>query len=73
MIITLMPFTAKSFFSYVKYYDVDELIDGHRQDSRYKNAFTINHSVKDFEKFHKRLKGMKRELKLLIKTNRNND
>lgn len=65
MIITLMPFTAKSFLSYVKDFDVDELIDLYRQDPGYRNAFTIAQSLKDFRRFHKRLKCLKKELKLI--------
>lgn len=56
MIITLQPFTKKEFLSYVEDFSVDEEIDSHRQDQRYKDAFKISESVKDFEAFHNSLK-----------------
>lgn len=59
MIITLMPFNLKEFKHYVLNFNVDEEIDLHRQDERYKKAFTIKESVKDFEQFKKRLKQIK--------------
>lgn len=56
MIIWLNPFTADEFKSYVDDFDVDEQIDSHRQDPRYKNDFTISQSLKDFTDFHNHLK-----------------
>ena len=37
-------------------FSVDEEIDIHRQDERYRNAFTCRQSVKDFESWEQRLK-----------------
>ena len=56
MIIWLNPFTADEFKSYVKDFDIDEEIDLHRQDLRYKNNFTVAQSLKDFTDFHNHLK-----------------
>lgn len=66
MIATLMPFNIKEFKRYVNNFNVDEEIDLHRQDERYKNAFTIKQSVKDFENFQKRLKKVKKDLKKIL-------
>jgi len=41
---------------------VDEEIDLHRQDERYKNAFSISESVKDFTDFYNWLKEIKNKL-----------
>lgn len=38
------------------YMDVDDEIDTHRQDERYKKDFTITQSLRDFKKFHSDLK-----------------
>lgn len=56
MIITLMPFTKEEFIDYVNDFNIDGEIDLHRQDQRYKDAFTISSSVKDFTDFHNHLK-----------------
>lgn len=56
MIITLMPFTIEEFIDYVNDFDVDDEIDTHRQDERYKKDFTISQSLKDFKKFQNDLK-----------------
>ena len=56
MIIVLNPFSEESFKSYVEDYDIDELIDLHRQDKRYCDAFKISESLKDFTDFHNHLK-----------------
>ena len=56
MIIWLNPFTIKEFLSYVDDFNVDEIIDLHRQDQKYKNCFTITQSVNDFTKFYNHLK-----------------
>lgn len=56
MIINLIPFTKEEFIDYVNDFDVDDLIDTHRQDVNYKKNFTISQSLKDFKKFHSDLK-----------------
>ena len=56
MIFCLMPFTVESFIERVNNFDVDEEIDLHRQDKRYRDAFKITDSVKDFTDFHDHLK-----------------
>jgi len=65
MIITLIPFTAEQFIEYVNNFNVDDEIDLHRQDKRYKDAFRISESVKDFTDFHEQLK----EIALKLITN----
>lgn len=62
MLIYLQPFTAKEFIKYVNDFDIDELIDLHRQDQGYKDAFKISESVKDFTEFHDNLKEIERVL-----------
>lgn len=37
-------------------FDVDEEIDTHRQDEKYRNNFTIRQSLEDFERFEEKLK-----------------
>ena len=56
MVINLMPFTSEQFIKYVNDFDIDEEIDLHRQDKRYRDAFKITESVKDFTDFHNHLK-----------------
>ena len=56
MIITLQTFIKEEFFDYVDDFDVDELIDLHRQDKSYRANFTISQSLKDFTDFHNNLK-----------------
>jgi hypothetical protein len=51
MIISLIPFTAESFIDYVDNFDVDEEIDVHRQDERYKKAFSLGVSLDDFNAY----------------------
>jgi hypothetical protein len=63
MIHFLNPFTVEEFERQVNGFDVDEEIDSHRQDQRYKDAFRISQSVKDFEEYHTRLKEVLEELK----------
>lgn len=41
----------KQFSDYVDGFDVDEKIDLHRQDDRYRNDFTIRESLEDFEDY----------------------
>ena len=55
MIITLFPFCFESLSVYVDDFDVDDEIESHRQDERYKMAFTIRQSLEDFEDFEKML------------------
>lgn len=62
MIIWLNPFTVEEFKSYVDDFDVDETIDSHRQDSRYRNDFTISQSLRDFTDFHNHLKKVAQKL-----------
>ena len=44
MLIWLNPFNIEEFKSYVNDFDVDEQIDSHREDLRYKNDYTISQS-----------------------------
>ena len=64
MIIWLNPFTADEFKNYVNNFDIDEEIDFHRQDQRYKNDFTITESLEDFTNFHKGLEEVAEKLQL---------
>jgi len=54
------PESAVDFLSefeqYLKDFDIDEEIDTHRQDKRYKNDFTISESLEDFKAWKKNLK-----------------
>lgn len=43
----------EEFKDYVKNFDVDEEIDFHREDDRYKREFTIRESLEDFENYLK--------------------
>lgn len=65
MIFSLMPFTKEQFIERVNDFDVDEEIDLHRQDKRYKDAFTIGESLEDFTNFHNDLKSVSDKLKSL--------
>jgi hypothetical protein len=66
MIINLQPFTKEEFIEYVEeYFNVDDEIDSHRQDQRYRNDFTITQSLKDFTKYHKYIKKVANKLKKL--------
>jgi hypothetical protein len=56
MVFYLKPFTEESFIELVNNFDIDEQIELHRTDQRYKDNFTIQQSLKDFQDFHKRLK-----------------
>jgi len=51
-----------TFGEYVENFDIDEEIDTHRQDKRYKDAFTIKQSLNDFENYHNRLKRVYAEM-----------
>lgn len=44
-------------------FDVDEEIDIHRQDEKYRSAFTHRRSVEDFEDYEKWLKGISEQAK----------
>ena len=55
MIINLNPFTVEKFKEYVINFDMDDEIDMHRQDKRYRDAFRISHSVEDFTEYEKML------------------
>jgi hypothetical protein len=70
MIHYLRPFTVEEFERMVNGFDVDEEIDGHRQDSRYRDAFRITESVKDFEEYHTRLKDVLEQLNAAEKPGR---
>lgn len=63
MIHNFTPVTVEAFEKIVEDFDVDEEIDIHRQDQRYKDAFSIRQSVEDFEKYHNKLKEVLEELK----------
>lgn len=62
MCIVLMPFSVNRFVEYVDEFNVDEEIDLHRQDNRYKAVFTISQSLKDFTAFHNHLKKISKDL-----------
>lgn len=62
MIICLQPFTKEEFLLYVDDFDVDEVIDLHRQSNNYKSYFTIAESLKDFTNFHNELKDVEAKL-----------
>lgn len=48
MIINLLPFCIEELQDYYDYFDIDDEIDLHRQDERYRKAFRITESVRDF-------------------------
>ena len=50
------------FINYIDNFDIDEEIDIYRQDIRYKNAFSITESVKDFENWLIWLKEIENQL-----------
>lgn len=56
MVFHLIPFTIEKFKELAKDFDIDEQIDLHRQDERYKKSFSIKESLDDFDGFQKRLK-----------------
>lgn len=56
MIHYLNPFNVDSLNDLALNFDVDEEIDCHRQDQKYKDAFRITHSVDDFTEYYNRLK-----------------
>lgn len=65
MIFTLCPFTKESFITRVNNFSVDEEIDSHRQDQRYKDAFSIAESLEDFTNFHNHLKEIVSKIEVL--------
>lgn len=67
MIITLVPFSIEEFVNYVDEFNIDEEIDLHREDPKYKAAFTISKSLKDFTDFHNHLKDVVGKLEALNK------
>jgi len=60
---TIKDSLVKQFEEYIYYFDIDEEIDLHRQDSRYRNAFRIVESVKDFTKYINDMKIILNKLK----------
>ena len=66
MIITLNPFTPKSFIDYANEFDVDREIDLHRQDARYREQFSITQSLDDFTQFQTKLVNIATILKMAI-------
>lgn len=63
MVIWLKPFNVEQFKKWVNNFDLDDEIDTHRQSQRYKDAFTITESLKDFTDFHNHLKEVAAKLK----------
>lgn len=55
MIITLIPFSYDSLYEWWEGFDVDEEIDIHRQDKRYRSNFTIRNAVDYFEQWDREL------------------
>jgi hypothetical protein len=62
MFIHLQPITVEEFINQVDSFDIDEEIDLHREDKRYKNDFTIRQSLDDFTAFQNRLEEIVSEL-----------
>lgn len=56
MIVWLNPFTVEEFRAWVDDFDVDSEIDIHRQDKRYRDAFSLTNSVEDFTEYINRMK-----------------
>lgn len=52
----------EQFENYIKNFDVDEMVDLHRENDDYRNDFTIRESLEDFEYFHKFLLFILKEL-----------
>lgn len=52
--------------SYIENFDIDEEIDLHRQDERYKKRFRISESVKDFENWVEFIENVIEKLKVKI-------
>lgn len=58
MIADLQPFCYDKLYDYYNYFDVDEEIEIHRQDKRYRDAFSIRQSLEDFEAWEERIKSL---------------
>ena len=54
---------VKEFKEYRDYFNVDEEIEVHRDDERYKNDFTIRESLEDFEEYQEKLDRICEKLK----------
>lgn len=54
----------EQFEEYVRDFDVDEQIDLHRQDERYKDSFSIRESLNDFESYEEWLNGIVNNLEI---------
>lgn len=65
MIIQLMPFVEESFFDYVEGFDVDDEIDSHRQDEKYKKDFSLGVSLDDFNAYANHLDRVVKKLEEL--------
>ena len=50
------------FKEYVEDFDVDDAVDLHREDERYRNAFTLRRSLEDFESYKKWLNKIVNEM-----------
>ena len=53
----------EQFSDYINCFDIDEEIEIHRQDKRYRENFTIRESVNDFEEWVETIKNIMKELK----------
>jgi len=60
---TMSDSLVKQFEDYINRFDIDEEIDLHRQDCRYRNAFRIVESVNDFSQYIKDMKSILKQLK----------
>lgn len=62
MLHVIQPFSKIELISTFSSFDVDEEIDLHRQDERYRKVFTIRQSVYDFEEYERKLEDCITEL-----------
>jgi hypothetical protein len=62
MIVYLDPFTIESFCEWVDDFDIDYQIDLHRQDKKYREAFSITDSIVDFADYLNRMKEIRKYL-----------
>ena len=60
---TMSDGLVEQFEYYINSFDIDEEIDLHRQDIRYRNAFRIVESVNDFSKYISKMKSILKQLK----------
>lgn len=65
MIIQLTPFNEDSFIDYAESFNVDEEIDCHRQDARYKKEFSIGVSLDDFNAYANHLDRVVKKLEVI--------